>query len=40
MSKEWKNYLVTGVIAIIAVVFVYPVVRPFAQRLPLIGKYL
>ena len=37
---NWKETLTTAVIAIIAVVVVYPIVRPYAQKLPVVGKYL
>jgi hypothetical protein len=40
MKINWKETLITGLIAIVAVVFVYPLVRPYAQKLPLVGKYL
>jgi hypothetical protein len=40
MKINWKETIITGLIAIVAVVFVYPLVRPYAQKLPLVGKYL
>ena len=40
MKLNWKEILVTGAIAIIAVVFVWPLVKPFAAKIPVIGKFV
>jgi hypothetical protein len=39
MNTTVKNYIVTGIIAIVAVVFIYPFARPLLQKIPVIGQY-
>ena len=39
MKIDWKTILLTFVISIIAVVFIYPLVRPLLVKIPVVGKY-
>ena len=36
---DWKGILITALVAIVAVVFIYPLVRPFVQKIPVVGKW-
>ena len=38
--KKFVPYLITAVVAIVAVVYVFPKVRPFLQKLPVVGALL
>ena len=35
---NWKGILITAGVAIVAVVFVYPMIRPYVQKLPVVGR--
>jgi hypothetical protein len=35
----WKNYLITGVIAIIVVKVFYPLIQPTLAKIPVVGGY-
>jgi len=37
--KKITPYLITAGVAIVAVVVVYPLIRPYVQKIPLIGGY-
>ena len=37
--KKYLPYLMTGVIAIVAVKVIYPMVQPQLAKLPLVGSY-
>ena len=40
MKLNWKEIAVTGLIAIVAVVFIWPLARPFVAKVPFVGKYV
>ena len=39
-KKTILAVLGTAVIAIVAVVYIYPLIRPHLQKLPVVGKWL
>ena len=38
--KKFVPYLITGAVAIVAVVFVWPLLKPFVAKIPVIGSYV
>lgn len=36
---NWKNIAVIAVVSILAVTLVYPMVKPWLQKLPVVGTY-
>ena len=40
MKINWKDLAITGAIAIVAVVFVWPMLKPFVAKIPVVGKYV
>ncbi len=36
--KNWKSIAITMLLAIVAVVFIWPRLRPFVARIPVVGK--
>jgi hypothetical protein len=39
MKLEWKSILVTGLIAIVAMMIYNAFLRPIVAQLPIVGKY-
>ena len=37
--KKLTPYLITAAVAIVAVVVVYPIIRPYVQKVPVVGKF-
>jgi hypothetical protein len=40
MKLDWKSIAITAVVSIVAVVFVWPLVKPYAQKIPVLGGYI
>ena len=40
MKLDWKSFLITAVIAIVAVVYIYPLAVPYLRKIPVLGKWI
>ena len=40
MKLDWKAILITAVVAIVAVVYVYPLAVPYLRKIPVLGKWI
>ena len=36
---NWKNIITILIVAVLAAIFIVPLIRPLIQKIPLIGKY-
>ena len=36
---NWKGIAITAAVSIVAVVVVYPLLRPYLQKVPAVGKF-